>query len=219
MSHRVSFLALACLSGLAGQALAAPQDAGDEAPVSDQISAAPAISVSGRTARGAVSISRGATDLAAVHVARAADGEGQPVGMVALPSGATAAAPSRPRRTRVSSGFGYRIHPLAGGVRFHAGIDLPYRTGTAVIAANDGVVVQAGWAAGYGLLVTIDHGHGLQTRYGHLSSLGVAPGQRIHRGDLLGAVGSTGRSTGPHLHYEVRLNGQPISPLPPRSGQ
>jgi murein DD-endopeptidase MepM/ murein hydrolase activator NlpD len=166
MSHRVSFLALACLSVLASQALAAPQGAGGEAPVPGQTSTAPAILVTGRTAPGEVSISSGATDLTAVHVARAADGEGLPVGVVALPDGAAAAVPLRTRRMRISSGFGYRIHPLAGGVRFHAGIDIPYRTGTAVIAANDGIVVQAGSAAGYGLLVTIDHGHGLQTRYG-----------------------------------------------------
>lgn len=150
----------------------------------------------------------------AVRIARAADAEGRPVSVMALHPPQSVAALPRGRANGVTSGFGYRIHPTLGGQRFHAGIDIARPAGTRIIAANPGTVVQAGWAAGYGLLVTIDHGRGLQTRYAHLSSLGVVPGQEVRKGDVLGSVGSTGRSTGPHLHYEVRLNGQPVSPVP-----
>lgn len=149
-----------------------------------------------------------------VRVARAADGEGRPVSPVALEPASGGRGVARARGA--SGGFGYRIHPILRQVRFHAGIDIARAAGTRILAANDGVVVQAGWAAGYGLLVTVDHGGGVQTRYAHLSGLGVRPGQRVRRGDVLGAVGSTGLSTGPHLHYEVRRNGQPVSPLPAR---
>ena len=149
-----------------------------------------------------------------LRVARAADGEGRPVSPVALEPATGSRGSVRLRGA--SGGFGYRMHPILRQVRFHAGIDIARAAGTRIIAANDGVVVQAGWAAGYGLLVTVDHGGGVQTRYAHLSGLGVRPGQRVRRGDVLGAVGSTGLSTGPHLHYEVRRNGQPVSPLPAR---
>lgn len=160
-----------------------------------------------------------AVDASAVRFARAADAEGRPVSVMALrPPQAEVAAPGV-RGGRATSGFGYRIHPILGGLRFHAGIDIARPAGTRIIAASAGTVVLAGWAAGYGLLVMIDHGRGLQTRYAHLSSLGVAPGQQVRRGDVLGSVGSTGRSTGPHLHYEVRLNGQAISPAAVPSGR
>lgn len=154
----------------------------------------------------------------AVRIARAADAEGRPVSVEALRPPQAVAIASRGRGRGVTSGFGYRNHPILGGLRFHAGIDIARPAGTRVIASSDGRVVQAGWASGYGLLVTIDHGRGLQTRYAHLSSLGVAPGQQVRRGDVLGSVGSTGRSTGPHLHYELRVNGQPVSPVPASSG-
>lgn len=159
-----------------------------------------------------------APDPTALRIARAADAEGRPVSVVALRPPQAVAIASRGRGKGVSSGFGYRIHPILGNLRFHAGIDIARPAGTRVIASSDGRVVQAGWASGYGLLVTIDHGRGLQTRYAHLSSLGVIPGQQVRRGDVLGSVGSTGRSTGPHLHYELRLNGQPVSPVSPTSG-
>ncbi len=149
-----------------------------------------------------------------VRVARAADGEGRPVSVVALEPAADQRGAIRASRT--SGGFGYRIHPILRQLRFHAGVDIARPAGTQIIAATDGVVIQAGWTAGYGLLVTLDHGGGIQTRYAHLSGLAVRPGQRVRRGDVLGAVGSTGLSTGPHLHYEVRRNGQPVSPLPAR---
>jgi len=118
------------------------------------------------------------------------------------------------RASNVSSGFGTRWHPLLGGYRFHAGIDLVAPAGTQILATSPGVITEAGWCGGYGLCVTIDHGDGYHTLYGHLSELEVAAGQHIQSGQRLGRVGSTGQSTGPHLHYEVRINGRPVDPRP-----
>lgn len=114
---------------------------------------------------------------------------------------------------RVSSSFGYRWHPLEGGRRFHAGVDLAAPSGTSVYAAAAGQVAIAGNTGGYGLLVELEHGSGYETRYGHLSRLNVVPGQTVQTGELIGFVGSTGNSTGPHLHYEKRINGVPVDPL------
>ena len=114
---------------------------------------------------------------------------------------------------RISSGFGMRRHPISGASAFHTGVDLVAPVGTPVYATSDGAVGRAEWAGGYGLLVELEHGGGLQTRYGHLSSIAVAPGQAVKEGDLLGYVGSTGNSTGPHLHYETRLNGRAYRPM------
>lgn len=156
----------------------------------------------------------------AVKIARAADGAGAMASVEPLPGPDTAEpASSRNRKVGVSSGYGYRIHPIYRSVRFHSGIDLARPAGTRVLAATGGIVTRAGWAAGYGLLVTIDHGSGVETRYAHLASIAVGPGQRLGKGDLIGLVGSTGRSTGPHLHYEVRRNGRAVSPVPARKGQ
>lgn len=116
------------------------------------------------------------------------------------------------RADSVSSGFGTRWHPLFGGYRFHAGIDLVAPAGAHILATSPGVVAEAGWCGGYGYCVTIDHGRGYHTLYGHLSQLDVRTGDRVSAGQLLGLVGSTGHSTGPHLHYEVRLNSRPVDP-------
>jgi murein DD-endopeptidase MepM/ murein hydrolase activator NlpD len=113
----------------------------------------------------------------------------------------------------LTSRFGGRYHPILGGWRQHSGVDLAAATGTPVTAPSPGVVVAAQWWGGYGLFVAVDHGKGVQTRYGHLSQLAVYPGQQVTIGQVLGYVGSTGNSTGPHLHYEMRLNGQPLDPL------
>ena len=157
---------------------------------------------------------------AAVRVARAADGAGAMVSVEPLPGPDEGGpAPSGNRRASISSGFGYRIHPILRAVRFHAGIDLARPAGTRVLAATAGIVTRAGWASGYGLMVAINHGGGVETRYAHLSSVAVGPGQRLGKGDLIGLVGSTGRSTGPHLHYEVRRNGRAVSPVPARKGE
>jgi murein DD-endopeptidase MepM/ murein hydrolase activator NlpD len=112
----------------------------------------------------------------------------------------------------VSSSFGPRVHPITGQHRDHDGLDIAAPTGTAVRAITDGTVVRAEDAGGYGLLVEVDHGNGVITRYAHLSSIDVEVGQRLGVGGHLGAVGSTGRSTGPHLHVEVRVDGEPLDP-------
>jgi murein DD-endopeptidase MepM/ murein hydrolase activator NlpD len=110
--------------------------------------------------------------------------------------------------------FGVRGNPFGGGSsEFHPGQDIAAPRGTPVLAAADGTVVLSGWQNGYGQTVVIDHGNGLTTRYGHLSKIEVAAEQELKRGDELGQVGSTGRSTGPHLHYEVRISDVPVSPL------
>ena len=113
----------------------------------------------------------------------------------------------------VGSGFGPRIHPISGGSRMHTGVDIGAPSGTPIKAAGDGVVVMAGPNGGYGNWTLIDHGGGLATGYGHQSSIGVSRGQRVSRGEVIGRVGSTGASTGPHLHWEVRVNGSPVDPM------
>ncbi len=115
---------------------------------------------------------------------------------------------------RLTSGFGMRTHPVLGGRRKHKGIDLAAPTGTPVYATADGIVDRAEWFSSYGLFIEIDHGAELETRYAHMSRLAVAEGQWVNKGDLIGYVGSTGRSTGPHLHYEVRVSGVAVNPIP-----
>ena len=115
---------------------------------------------------------------------------------------------------RMSSGFGNRVHPITGRARLHAGLDFAAPIGAPVVAAASGTVRVAGTAGGYGLLVVIDHGGGLQTRYAHASRLLVMPGQRVEAGQVVALVGSTGLSTGPHLHFEVRVHGRPTDPRP-----
>jgi len=114
----------------------------------------------------------------------------------------------------LSSDFGNRSDPFNGHKRMHQGIDIRGPLGTPVYATADGVVTRAQWANGYGNLVEINHGNGLETRYGHLSRLIAQPNERVRRGQLIGLMGSTGRSTGSHLHYEVRIAGNAVNPLP-----
>ena len=113
----------------------------------------------------------------------------------------------------LTDGFGGRSDPFTGEPGTHNAIDISSAVGQAVRAPADGIVVKSEWANGYGNVIYISHGYGFSTRYGHLSSFAVRPGQRVKRGDILGHVGSTGRSTGPHLHYEVRLNNNQVNPL------
>jgi murein DD-endopeptidase MepM/ murein hydrolase activator NlpD len=113
---------------------------------------------------------------------------------------------------KFSSGYGYRSAPTRGASRNHKGIDIPGPVGTPIYATADGMIGRAQWVSGYGKFVEINHGNAVQTRYGHLSAMNVAPGQRIRKGDVLGYMGSTGRSTGSHLHYEVRIAGEAINP-------
>jgi murein DD-endopeptidase MepM/ murein hydrolase activator NlpD len=114
----------------------------------------------------------------------------------------------------VSSEFGWRVHPISHARRIHEGIDISAPTGTPVRAASDGVVVKAsnGWNGGYGNIVVIDHGSGIMTLYGHNASLASSVGQAVKRGDVVAYVGSTGNSTGPHCHFEVRVNGVAQNP-------
>lgn len=130
------------------------------------------------------------------------------LGIVSIPS-------ARPVEiVTVNSGFGVRSDPFRGGRAMHAGVDMPGPVGTPIYATADGRVGRAGWYGGYGNLVELEHGRGIQTRYGHLSSILVAPGTRVKRGQLIGLMGSTGRSTGSHLHYEVRIEGRAVNPIP-----
>lgn len=114
----------------------------------------------------------------------------------------------------ISSGFGYRSDPFSGGPAFHAGLDFKGPTGAPVYAAARGRVAFVGRHAGYGNSVEIDHGNGLRTRYAHMSEFRARSGESVRAGQVIGAVGSTGRSTGPHLHFEVRLHGLPVNPRP-----
>ncbi len=118
-----------------------------------------------------------------------------------------------PARGAFTSGFGYRRHPLFGIRHLHTGVDIAAVWGTPVLAAADGRTIYAGWFGGYGKIVVIDHGDGTSTLYGHLSRILVTAGDTVRRGQPVGRVGSTGYSTGPHLHFEIRLNGRPVDPL------
>lgn len=115
---------------------------------------------------------------------------------------------------KLTSDFGMRWHPVLGGRRAHKGVDLAAPAGTPIHASADGIVSRADWFSGYGLYVSLEHGGEIETRYGHMSRLNVAAGQRVRKGDIIGYVGSTGRSTGPHLHYEVRIAGEAVNPMP-----
>lgn len=131
-------------------------------------------------------------------------------GVIAIPS-------DKPVKTDVefTSGFGVRSDPFHAGAAMHPGIDLAGHYGTPIFATADGIVVRAGWNnGGYGNLVEIDHGRGITTRYGHMSAILVHLGDHVTRGQQVGRMGSTGRSTGNHLHYEVRIDGRPVNPIP-----
>ncbi|GAA3996198.1 M23 family metallopeptidase [Sphingomonas humi] len=130
-------------------------------------------------------------------------------GVIAVPS-------DKPVRTaEFTSSFGVRNDPFGRGAAMHAGIDLAGPYGTPIYATADGTVLDAGFNnGGYGNLIKLDHGRGIETRYGHLSAIGVRAGDRVKRGQLIGRMGSTGRSTGSHLHYEVRIDGRAVNPIP-----
>ncbi len=114
----------------------------------------------------------------------------------------------------ISSGFGYRSDPFTGGAAFHAGLDFKGPIGAPIYAAAAGKVSYAGVRQGYGNVIEIDHGNGLMTRYAHMSRFAAALGQSVSAGDVIGAIGNSGRSTGPHLHFEVRINDRPVNPRP-----
>jgi murein DD-endopeptidase MepM/ murein hydrolase activator NlpD len=130
-------------------------------------------------------------------------------GVIAVPS-------DKPvRDASFTSSFGMRSDPFGRGAAMHAGIDLAGPVGTPIYATADGTVAMAGWHnGGYGNLIRLDHGRGIETRYGHLHSMTVREGERVRRGQMIGRMGSTGRSTGSHLHYEVRIDGRAVNPIP-----
>lgn len=118
-----------------------------------------------------------------------------------------------PVEGQITSSFAERVDPFLGEGAYHRGVDISTSYGRAVIAPADGVVEYADWMSRYGMLVILQHANGFSTRYGHLSGFAVMQGQRIHRGDIIGYVGMSGRATGPHLHYEVRINDNPVNPF------
>ena len=131
-------------------------------------------------------------------------------GVIAIPS-------DKPVKVNVefTSGFGVRADPFHAGAAMHPGIDLAGSYGTPIYATADGTVIRAGWnSGGYGNLVELDHGRGITTRYGHMSAILVSAGEHVTRGEQIGRMGSTGRSTGNHLHYEVRIDNRPVNPIP-----
>ena len=133
-----------------------------------------------------------------------------------LADGAIAVPSDKPVKTAAfTSGYGVRSDPFRGRAAMHAGIDLAGPVGTPIYATGDGTVSESGYHnGGYGNLVKLDHGRGIETRYGHLSAILVRAGQRVTRGQMIGRMGSTGRSTGSHLHYEVRIDSRAVNPIP-----
>lgn len=118
-----------------------------------------------------------------------------------------------PTMGRLTGAFGWRADPMHGATRFHSGVDLAAQAGSPIRATSDGLVASAGWSGNYGYMVVLDHGNGVETRYAHMSVISVEARQPVKQGDVVGLVGSTGRSTGPHLHYEVRIDGRATNPL------
>ena len=133
----------------------------------------------------------------------------------ATPAATSVSVPSRMPldNTKLTSDYGMRTHPVPGGRRNHKGVDLAAPVGTPIYATGDGVVIFAGRQGAYGNLIKIEHELGVETNYAHLSKIGVKVGQRVSQGDPIGDIGSTGRSTGPHLHYEVRMKGRAVDPM------
>jgi len=141
------------------------------------------------------------------------DGSATARGMFSNPQIDRTTVPSLwPVRGQITAGFGQRMDPFSGEGAFHAGVDISVPFGTKVEATADGIVLEAGPESGYGNEILIDHGYGLTTKYGHLSKIFVVVGQELKRGQAIGAVGMTGKTTGPHLHYEVLIHDTPVNP-------
>lgn len=156
--------------------------------------------------KGLAELERASNDIAAkIRAATARSGgySGKTSGIFTWPT---------PGYSRITSQFGWRVHPILGTKKLHTGIDIGAPSGTGILSADAGVVIHAGWLGAYGNAVVVDHGGGVSTLYGHMSSIAVSSGQQVSAGQKLGKVGSTGWSTGPHLHFEVRVNGDPVSP-------
>ncbi|WP_435417899.1 M23 family metallopeptidase [Parerythrobacter aurantius] len=203
--HLRAFAAL--LSGLLIAVPAAAQDEFLDDPIEDEAVVTPRVVIS--TSR-AADIGRGGGPLVTIQSSRprlpAIGGADDDPVVLGRPSGMPLAFAS------VTSRFGRRMNPVTGMWGNHRGIDLAAPYGTPVSATGDGIVVQAGWMGSYGILVVIRHGAGVETRYAHLSALAVRTGTKVSKGEIIGYVGSTGRSTGPHLHYEIRDRQQALDP-------
>ena len=202
-----------CLAGLCAPALA---DSAGDASVQFVASAEAQYAVSGEADAPLEQLLED-YDEPVISFGRAVDLAGRdidPVGAALAPGLGFGALPSgRPLAGgRLTSGFGMRYHPTLGGNRFHGGIDIAAPAGTPVTATSAGRVSIAGWSGGYGILVSIAHGGSVETRYAHLSAVAVRPGDSVSQGQVIGYIGSTGRSTGPHLHYETRLGGRAANP-------
>ncbi|NHC14641.1 M23 family metallopeptidase [Motilibacter deserti] len=157
----------------------------------------------------------GSAATAPVTTGPVAPGPVAPAPAATAPGATTAAdAWTRPVDGRVTSKFGMRTHPVTGVYKLHTGTDFSAPMGSSIGAASSGVVKSAGWQGGYGNTVVIDHGDGITTMYAHASELLVKPGQRVEPGDTVAKAGSTGLSTGPHLHFEVREDNKPVDPQP-----
>ena len=152
-----------------------------------------------------------------ISVNRAADLVGRPLNLISYirTSEGAQSLPSGPPLANgvMTSGFGNRRHPVLGSWRHHAGVDLASPYGSEIRATADGVVTKAARNGGYGLYVALTHSGGVETSYGHMSRLNVSAGQSVRRGQVIGYVGATGLATGPHVHYEVRVNGKPVNPM------
>ena len=118
-----------------------------------------------------------------------------------------------PIHGQIMAGFGQRLDPFSGEGTFHSGVDISAPSGTRVESGADGIILEAGWDTGYGNAIVVDHGSGIATKYGHLSRIFVVVGQEVKRGEVIGAVGMTGKATGPHLHYEVIVQDTPVNPM------
>lgn len=173
----------------------------DSAALAERIRRAQAAAAAARAAEAA---------RAAAAAARAGRSAPPPPPQLAVPSGTGWLWPVP---GFITTYFGWRTHPIFGYQQFHPGIDIAANSGTPIRASQGGVVLSAGWAGGYGQLVVIDHGNGMATAYAHQSQILVSAGQTVGRGQVIGLVGSTGNSTGPHLHFEIRENGNPVDPL------
>ncbi len=145
---------------------------------------------------------------------REMEAERKAAGIAGVESEGSAGSFSWPVTGTITSPFGWRSNPFGGAPEFHQGLDIAAPSGTTVTAAASGSVIMAQWYGGYGNYILIDHGGGYSTGYGHLSAIYVSTGQAVQRGQAIGAVGSTGQSTGPHLHFEIRIAGKPVDPAP-----
>lgn len=192
----------AVLAALCALLAPLPAQAGEDAPVRNDLAdiAAPAV----------ITVSKASDGLGAAIDLRPIVRTTGGLRSVAQPLGGL------PLSGRLTSRFGMRAHPIFGGIRRHSGIDVAAATGSPVVAPAAGTVTYSGWRGGYGLLVEVDHGGGVRTRFGHLSRLLVMPGQAVLGGQMVGLVGATGNATGAHLHYEVRRDGTAVDPLAAR---